>query len=101
MRESLSNAHSAITKAKKEQAQYYNHCQLPAPKLKVRDHAWLDVSDIAQLHPAKKISHCWLGPYTITKVIRNGSYKLALPKSMSWIHPVFLIVNSNPLFPIP
>ena len=62
----LSEARSALRKAKEDMAQYYNQCRVPAPEFHVGDKVYLDASDIHTTHPSQKLAHRYLGPFTVT-----------------------------------
>ncbi|GLB44520.1 putative retrotransposable element tf2 155 kda protein type 1-like [Lyophyllum shimeji] len=80
-------AKAALAKAKDDMARYYDQRRIPAPEYK----------------PAIKLSHRYLGPYTIERQVGPLAYKLRLPRSMSRLHPVFNAVKLRlaPPDPIP
>ncbi|GLB43850.1 putative chromo (CHRromatin Organisation MOdifier) domain containing protein [Lyophyllum shimeji] len=96
-------AKAALAKAKDDMAQYYDQRRIPAPEYKPGDHVYLDASDIQTTRPSKKLSHRYLGPYTIERQVGPLAYKLRLPRSMSRLHPVFNAVKLRlaPPDPIP
>lgn len=61
----------------------------PTPVWEVGEKAWLSSRHISTTRPSPKLSHRWLGPFTITKKVSQSAYKLLLPESMKGIHPVF------------
>ena len=63
----LSEARSALTKAKEDMARYYNQRQVPAPEDHIRDRVYLDASDICTTHPSQKLAHRYLRPFTVTQ----------------------------------
>ena len=65
----------------------------PIPQFQPGDKVWLDGSDIRTTRPSKKLSHRWLGPYTVLQEVGKGAYKLKLPPSMKLIHPVFPVIK--------
>ncbi|GLB40105.1 putative chromo (CHRromatin Organisation MOdifier) domain containing protein [Lyophyllum shimeji] len=93
----------ALAKAKDNMARYYDQRRIPAPEYKPGDCVYLDASDIETKHPSKKLSHRYLGPYTVERQVGPLAYKLRLPRSMSHLHPVFNAVKLRlaPLDPIP
>ncbi|GLB35706.1 putative retrotransposable element tf2 155 kda protein type 1-like [Lyophyllum shimeji] len=58
-------AKAALAKAKDDMARYYDQRRIPAPEYKPGDRVYLDASDIQTTRPSKKLSHRYLGPYTI------------------------------------
>ena len=57
MESSLSEARSALVKAKEDMECYYNHRHEPAPVLAPGDKVFLDASDIQTTCPSKKLAH--------------------------------------------
>ena len=103
MADSLSDACSALVKAKDDMARYYNQRRTPAPTYKSGDRVFLDANDIKTTRPSQKLSHRRLGPFTIEKQVSPNAYRLRLPHSMSRLHPVFNVVKLTPapVDPIP
>jgi hypothetical protein len=103
MKSTLEEAKAALRKAKDDMARYYNRRREPAPTFKPGDKVFLDGSDISTTRPSKKLSHRFLGPYPVTRVVGKNAYRLQLPRSMSRLHPVFNIVKlfRAPSDPIP
>ena len=62
----LSEARSALRKAKEDMAQYYNQRQIPALEFHIGDKVYLDASDIRTTHPSQKLAHRYLRPFTVT-----------------------------------
>ncbi|GLB45801.1 putative chromatin organization modifier domain containing protein [Lyophyllum shimeji] len=96
-------AKAALAKAKDDMARYYDQHRIPAPEYKPGDCVYLDASDIETTRPSKKLSHRYLGPYTIECQVGPLVYKLRLLCSMSHLHPVFNAVKLRlaPPDPIP
>ncbi|GLB45808.1 putative retrotransposable element tf2 155 kda protein type 1-like [Lyophyllum shimeji] len=96
-------AKAALVKAKDDMARYYDQRRIPAPEYKPGNRVYLDASDIQTMRPSKKLSHRYLGPYTIERQVGPLAYKLRLPRSMSRLHPVFNTVKLRlaPPNPIP
>src|ERR1700712_6097465 len=92
----VSEARSALVKAKEEYKRYYDRRRTPAPDIKVGDHVWLDASDIQTTRPSPGLSHRCLGPFKVVKVVGRGAYKLDLPPCLSRLHPVFPVVKLQP-----
>ncbi len=82
MKKAWEEAKSALDKAKSDMALYYNRRHTPMPTFEVGDKVWLNSSDIPTTRPSKKLSHPWIGPYKITKIIPPMSYCLELPTSL-------------------
>ncbi|GLB44059.1 putative chromo (CHRromatin Organisation MOdifier) domain containing protein [Lyophyllum shimeji] len=70
-------AKAALAKAKDDMARYYDQHRIPAPEYKPGDRVYLDASDIQTTRPSKKLSHRYLGPYTIERQV--GPLASALP----------------------
>ncbi|GLB33382.1 putative retrotransposable element tf2 155 kda protein type 1 [Lyophyllum shimeji] len=78
-------AKAALAKAK-EHGRYYDQRRIPPRSTSPRS-LYLDASDIQTTRPSKKLSHRYLGPYTIERQVGPLAYKLRLPRSMSRLHP--------------
>ena len=83
MEKSLEEAKSALAKAKDDMARYYNQHRTPAPEYQVGDRVFLDASDIRTTRPSQKLSHRYLGPYTIQRRVGKHAYRLQLLRSLS------------------
>src|SRR5271168_879237 len=103
MADSLSEARSALIKAKDVMARYYNHRRTPAPIFKPCDRVYLDASDIKTTRPSQKLAHRNLGPFVVGRQVGSSAYHLRLPRSMNRLHPVFNVVKLTqaPVDPIP
>jgi hypothetical protein len=99
----LTEAKSALAKAQNDMSRYYNRRREPALEYAPGDEVYLDGSDIRTLRPSWKLAHRFLGPYTVERCVGPNAYSLCLPKSMSCLHPVFLVVKlmAAPPDPIP
>ncbi|GLB45829.1 putative retrotransposable element Tf2 155 kDa protein type 1-like [Lyophyllum shimeji] len=62
-------AKAALAKAKDDMARYYDQRRIPAPEYKPGDRVYLDASDMQTTRPSKKLSHRYLGPYTIERQV--------------------------------
>ena len=96
MEDALTEAKAALAKSKDKMANYYDWRWTPAPVYQPGDKVYLDASNIQTTRPSQKLSHTRLGPFTIVRKVRNGTYQLCLPPSMSRLHPVFNIVKLTP-----
>ena len=65
---------------------------MPAPIFAPGDKVYLDASDIQTTRPSKKLAHRQLGPYIVECQVGSHAYRLQLPKYMSQLHPVFLVI---------
>jgi RNase H-like domain found in reverse transcriptase/Reverse transcriptase (RNA-dependent DNA polymerase)/Integrase zinc binding domain/Chromo (CHRromatin Organisation MOdifier) domain len=103
MADSLSEARSALIKAKDDMARYYNQRRTPAPIFKPGDRVYLDASDIKTTRPSQKLAHRNLGPFVVERQVGSSAYRLRLPRSMNRLHPVFNVVKLTqaPVDPIP
>jgi len=50
---------------------------------------WLNARNIRTTRPSKKLDHKRLGPFVIERKISDSAFRLALPRSMRFLHPVF------------
>ena len=101
MEDTLNKAKAALVKSKDNMAKYYDWRRTPALEYQPRDRVYLDTSDIHTTRPSWKLSHQRLGP--VIRKVRNGTYRLCLPPSMSRLHPVFNVVKLTlaPEDPVP
>src|SRR5712672_3555612 len=58
---------------------------------------WLDAWNLKTYRPSKKLDQKKLGPFRILEKIRQGSYRLQLPKSWNRVHPVFNEASCSPI----
>jgi len=101
MKNTLEEAKSALAKAKDDMARYYNQRRAPAPTFAPGDKVYLDSSDIQTTRPSMKPSHRRLGPYRVERSVGCFAYRLMLPHSMRWLHPVFNVIKLTPAPPDP
>ncbi len=67
-------------------------------QLEVGTRAWLSSKNL-QL-PAglsRKLAARWIGPFTVEARVGQVAYRLALPKELSMLHPVFHISLLKPV----
>ena len=83
MEDALKEAKAALVKSKDDMAKYYDQRRTPSPDYQPRDRVYLDVSDIHTTQPSRKLSHQRLGPFPVIRKVRNSTYRLHLPPSMS------------------
>lgn len=57
---------------------------------------WLNAKNITTKRPSKKLDHKRLGPYEIEKQISSHAFRLKLPHSMRFLHPVFHVSLLSP-----
>ena len=103
MKQAQEEARAALAKAKDAMAWYYNQHRTPTLEYLLRDKVYLDAEDIQTMHPSKKLSHKFLGPYAVEHAVGHLAYHLYLPWAMCGIHPVFHVVKLWPTVtdPIP
>ena len=95
MKETLEQTKENIEKAKtciKRQADKHRS---KAPDYEIGDKVWLSTENLKLTRASKKLTERWLGPYDITKRIRDNAIELWLPKSIK-IHPVVNISQVKP-----
>jgi hypothetical protein len=101
MKDTLSKAWAALAKSKDDMAHYYNQRCKPAHTFAVGDKVFLDSSNINTMQPSKKLLHHYLGPFAVVRPVGSHAYRLRLPPSMSWLHPVFHVIKLLPVPPDP
>jgi hypothetical protein len=74
--------------ARDDMKKYADPHRKEAPHFSVGDKVWLVRKNINTVRNINKLDSVKIGPYTITRNIKNVSYELALPPSMK-IHNVF------------
>ena len=72
---------------------------IPAPEFPVRSKVFLLAKFIKTMHPSKKLSEKYLGPYKITACPSTHSVTLQLPPDMRSVHPVFHVSQLEPHIP--
>src|ERR1700742_1282956 len=68
----------------------------PAPEFKANDLVWLNAKNITTKRPSKKLDQRRLGPYKITKANSSHAFRLELPRTLRFIHPVFHVSLLEP-----
>ncbi|GLB38136.1 putative encoded by [Lyophyllum shimeji] len=91
----------ALAKAKDNMARYYDQCCIPALEYKPGDRVYLDALNIETMCSSKKLSHRYLGPYTVEHQVGPLAYKLRLSRSMSHLHSVFNVIKLHLALPDP
>ena len=89
-------AQAALQQAAEDMKRFYDRDRKEVPEYKVGDRVWLSSQNISITRPTKKLTHRWLGPYEITKLIGSLACRLKLPQSMSQVHPVFHVSLLRP-----
>jgi hypothetical protein len=85
-----------LKKVKDDMACYYNHHHGPTPQYAIGDRVFLDVSDLWTTRSSQKLTHHFVGHYSVKCQVGMHTYELRLPPSMSCIHPVFHVVKLKP-----
>jgi hypothetical protein len=85
-----------IKTAQETQERYYNQNALPQPALNPGDQVMLLRRYIKTTRPSHKLDVKKLGPFTIIEAVNSRAYRLALPNSMSRVHPVFHVSLLEP-----
>ena len=70
-----------------------------APEFKEGDLVWLNAKNITTKRPSKKLDHKRLGPFPIARGISSHAFRLDLPRSLRFIHPVFHVSLLEPYHP--
>ena len=91
----LSQAYNNLVKAHSRILTQTNCSRLDAPSYAIGDRVWLSTDNLRLPHALWKLSECWLGPYSITKLVGTNAIELRLPCSMR-IHPVINISHVKP-----
>jgi len=69
---------------------YADKRRSPDPDYEVGQEVLLSTKNIPLKHPgSKKLLPRWIGPFKVEKKLSSVAYKLALPDTMSRLHPVF------------
>lgn len=84
-----SELRAELAHAQQSQAHYYNLHHKPAPEYSVGENVWLLRRNIKTTRPSNKLDYRKLGPFEVLERRGRSGYRLALPKSMSRLHPVF------------
>jgi len=89
-------AHSTLTQAADDMAQFYNVHRREVPLYVVGDKVWLNGQNITMTQLMKKLDHKWLSPCSVNKVISQSAYWLKLLSSFGHTHPIFLVTLLKP-----
>ena len=95
MEETLEQTKENIEKAKMRIKRQADKNRSQAPDYEIGDKVWLSTENLKLTCTSKKLTEPWLGPYDITKHIRDNTIELRLPRSMK-IHPVVNILRVKP-----
>lgn len=88
-------AHESLKQAQEAQARWYNLRRTPR-SFEVNQEVLLRASNIRTRRPSRKLDARYLGPFRIIERIGPLAYRLDLPKSMVYIHPVFHVSLLEP-----
>jgi transposase InsO family protein len=69
-------------------AKYYDNSHLERPRFQEGDMVYINRKNIKTTRPSNKLDHVKIGPFPISAVLGDVTYKVRLPKHMK-IHPVF------------
>jgi len=78
-----------IKSAQETQERYYNQHVAAQPTFTPGDRVWLIRKNIRTTRPSDKLDAKKLGPFKILAAVNTRSFRLALPPTMSKVHPVF------------
>ncbi|KAF8626197.1 hypothetical protein AX17_006590 [Amanita inopinata Kibby_2008] len=92
----LEEAQAALNKTREEMTQYYNTHRTPAPAYKVGDSVYMSAEDFRMMRPSQKLSHRYLGPWTITAKVSDHAYRVQLPTRYARVHPIFNVTKLSP-----
>ena len=95
MEETLKQTKENIEKARTHMKDQADKHRSKAPDYEIGDKVWLSTKNLKLTRALKKLTERWLGPYDITKCIRDNTLELQLPRSMK-IHPVVNISQVKP-----
>ena len=87
MEETLEQTKENIEKAKARMKCQADRHRSQASDYEIGDKVWLSTENLKLTQASKKLTEWWLGPYDITKRIRDNALELQLLRSMK-IHPV-------------
>src|SRR5882724_4830462 len=74
-------AHSTLTQAADDMAQFYNVHRREVPLYVVGDKVWLNGQNITMTQPLEKLDHKWLSPYSVDEVNSWSAHWFKLPSS--------------------
>lgn len=89
MQEVRKDVTAGLEETKRRMKAQFEEGKRTAHQFKVGDLVYLDSKDIKIHVPTRKLAPTFLGPYHIEEKIGDLDYKLALPISMSRLHPTF------------
>ena len=99
MQLALSNAKLCLEAAQNRQKAYADKKRSDTP-IKLHSDVLLSTQNLKLKSPgSKKLLPKWIGPFNVIKVINNVAFKLALPTTMSKVHPVFHASLLKPYYP--
>jgi hypothetical protein len=99
MQDALALAKKCMEQAAQRQKAYADTKRSPV-QIKLHDQVLLSTKNINLKSPGtKKLLPKWIGPFTVVKDINGIAFKLALPVTMSKVHPVFHASLLKPYFP--
>jgi transposase InsO family protein/predicted aspartyl protease len=93
------DAMTALTRAAKDMARFYDAHRQEAPEYKKGDKVYLEGTNIRSDRPTKKLDDKRYGPFEVKEKVGLRAYRLKLPPMWKRIHPVFhtsLLRRYNP-----
>ena len=99
MRKIREEAVAALEMAASDMKRYYDEGRQDAPEYQVGDRVYLEGSNISTNRPSKKLDDRQYGPFPVVAKVGQHAYKLQLPPTWRWIHPVFNTVLLRPARP--
>ncbi len=89
--------HDEITQAQSCYKIQADKCRNPAPPFKVGDKVFLSFKHIKTTHPTVKFTEKFLSPFEIISQPGSHSFTLKLPSDLRAIHPVFHVLQLEPV----
>jgi len=87
---------AALRVEKSHQKEAYERGKRSAHSFAVGDYVWLSSKNIALKRRTPKLADLQLGPFKVLQKIGDLDYHLALPPSLSRLHPIFHVDRLSP-----
>jgi hypothetical protein len=99
VRDAIALAKKCLEAAQQRQKAYADTKRSPV-RIRLHDEVLLSTRNINIKSPgSNKFLPKWIGPFTVLKDIKGLAFKLALPSTMSKLHPVFHASLLKPYYP--